>query len=99
VQPLGRLRRGRSSECRWSGSLEVAHPLASKAAAIAVLLNPSNPNVDSLRLAELRAAGSTLGREVHILNAASQQFDAVFASVVHERIGAVVVANDTLLTS
>jgi putative tryptophan/tyrosine transport system substrate-binding protein len=80
--------------------LEVAHQLASKAAAIAVLLNPSNPNVDSLRLAELRAAGSTLGREVRILNAASeQQFDAVFASVVHERIGAVVVANDTLLTS
>jgi putative ABC transport system substrate-binding protein len=79
--------------------LEVVHELVPRAATIAVLLNPTNPNVQ-FRLADVQATASTLGREIRILNASGeQQFDAVFASVVQERIGAIVVQDDPLFTN
>jgi putative ABC transport system substrate-binding protein len=87
------------SELLVSKRLEVVDELISRAATIAVLFNPANPNV-KFRLADLQATASNLGRKVRILNAASeQQFDAVFASVVQERIGAIVVQDDPLFTN
>jgi hypothetical protein len=51
-------------------------------------------------VADLQAAAHTLGREVRILYADSeQQLDAVFASVVEERIGALVVMDDPLFVN
>lgn len=87
------------SELLFTKRLEVAHELVSRAAAIAVLLNPINPNLQ-FRLADAKTTASALGREVRILNATSQeQIDAVFASAMREQIGAIVVQDDPLFTN
>ena len=84
------------SELLITKRLELANDLASRTMAIGALLNPTNANVQ-LRVSDLQAAASALGRKLHFLYAASeQQFDEVFRSVVEERIGALVVMDDPM---
>jgi putative ABC transport system substrate-binding protein len=78
--------------------LELAHELVPKAAVIAFLLNPNNPNAE-IRVRDVQEAAHTIRQQVRILYAGSeQQFDTAFATLVQEGIGAVVVQNDPLFT-
>jgi putative tryptophan/tyrosine transport system substrate-binding protein len=79
--------------------LELAHELVPKAAVIAFLLNPNNPNAET-RVRDVQEAAHTIGQQVRILYASSeQQFDTAFATLVQEGIGALVVQNDPLFTN
>jgi hypothetical protein len=79
--------------------LEVANELASKARPIGALLNPTNANLQ-LRVSDLQAAASALGRTLRIQYAANeQQFNSVLTSLVEEGIGALVVMDDTVFDS
>jgi putative ABC transport system substrate-binding protein len=71
-----------------------------KAAVIASLLNPNNPNFGSVKT-DLQEAARTLGRHLIVVTASNEgDLDAAFAALVQQRIGALLVATaDPFLTS
>jgi putative tryptophan/tyrosine transport system substrate-binding protein len=79
--------------------LQLLHELVPNAAAIGVLLNPANPAAQ-MQTADVETAARRIGRQVHVLTASSQgEFDAVFASLVRQGIGGLLVAADPSFTS
>ena len=61
-------------------------------------------NLDSLtmtaKLREVEGAARAFGKQLHVLNArTAQQFEGVFAAVERQRIGAMVVASDTVFSN
>jgi putative tryptophan/tyrosine transport system substrate-binding protein len=74
--------------------LEMLHQLTSTATLIAVLVNPTNAgNEPQTKL--LQVAASVLGVRLLVLNASSQSdFAGVFATIVQQRAGALVVMGD-----
>jgi putative ABC transport system substrate-binding protein len=80
--------------------LELLHELLPGATLIAVLVNPSNPPYTEYGLAELRNAATSLGVELHLLNASSVgEIDAAFATLPQIRPGALVVSSEFFLSS
>jgi putative tryptophan/tyrosine transport system substrate-binding protein len=79
--------------------LELLRELVPSAEAIAFLVNPNNPNAEfDSRAAQ--AGAHLLNRSLQILNAGSvSEVDAAFATLVQQRIGALLLAADTFLTS
>ena len=78
--------------------LEVLHELLPSARSIAVLLNPTAPNVEA-QLREVQAAARTLGVQLHILHASSEgDFDAAFARMVQRKADGLVIVPDPLFT-
>jgi putative ABC transport system substrate-binding protein len=78
--------------------LELLHELVPKAAVIAVLLNPSNPDIDT-RVRDVRAAAEAIGQRIEILMASTPgEIDAAFARLAEQRIGALLVHNDPFLS-
>jgi putative tryptophan/tyrosine transport system substrate-binding protein len=74
--------------------LELLHELVPKAVVIGVLVNPRNPNAETVSK-NLQAAARTLGLQIHVVNAATEgEFGAAFATLVQQRAGALVVAAD-----
>jgi ABC-type uncharacterized transport system substrate-binding protein len=64
---------------------------------IAVLVNPTFPNVENL-VADVQAAVRGLSKQAVILRATNErQIEAAFASIVQQRIGALLVASDPFL--
>ena len=62
-----------------------------------VLVNPTNPNAESLTKDAL-AAGSSIGRSIEILAASSaREIDAAFVSLAQQHVDALVVSPDPLL--
>jgi putative tryptophan/tyrosine transport system substrate-binding protein len=79
--------------------LQLLHELVPNSAAIGVLLNPANPAAQ-MQTADVQTAARSIGRQVHVLTASSQgEFDAVFASLVRQGIGGLLVAADPFFTS
>jgi putative ABC transport system substrate-binding protein len=79
--------------------LELLHQFVPTATAIAVLINPANPNAKS-QLTELPEAARARGLELHILRAETQAgFEPAFASVAERKIGAFLVASDPFFNS
>jgi putative ABC transport system substrate-binding protein len=79
--------------------LELLRELVPTAALIAVLLNPTNPDVET-QVAEVKRAAQTLGQQISLFTARSDsEFDAAFAAVVERRAGALFVSGDPLFTS
>jgi putative ABC transport system substrate-binding protein len=79
--------------------LELAHGLVPTATVIAVLVNPTNPNAETV-LRELQAAARILGVKLHVLHArAEREFDTVFATLGQPRAGALVISPDPLFTA
>ena len=75
--------------------LEVLHELLPDAAVVAMLVNPTNPNVEPLSKPTQDAARS-LGVQLHILRASTaEEIDAAFASLVRLRASALVVGDDS----
>jgi putative ABC transport system substrate-binding protein len=76
--------------------LELLREVVSTATAMALLVNPTNPNAGA-QSRELQAAARTLGLTLHVLHARTEHdFDSVFASVRELRAGALVIGTDGL---
>jgi putative tryptophan/tyrosine transport system substrate-binding protein len=79
--------------------LELLHELVPKAAVIAVLINPNNPNAE-LQAREAQEAARLLGVRVHVLHAGSERdFDAALHTAAQQSAGAVQVVGDAFVTS
>jgi putative ABC transport system substrate-binding protein len=79
--------------------LQLARELAPEATVIAFLHNPNNPNFVS-EVTNVDEAARAIGRQVRILAAGSaEQFENVFKALVKEKIGALVLADDTIFTN
>jgi len=74
--------------------LQLLHEVVPAATSIAALLNPTDPTFAVLSR-DLPAAASTLGVTLHILNAGTvDDFDAVFATLMRMKIGALAIGGD-----
>jgi len=79
--------------------LEVLHELVPSATRVALLVNPANPNAQTLSR-ELRGAGRILGIEIHVVHASSErELDAAFVTAHEMRLGALVIGTDALFNS
>jgi putative tryptophan/tyrosine transport system substrate-binding protein len=79
--------------------LELLHDLVPKATIVALLVNPTNPNVET-QSRNLQAAALKLGLQPHIVNASTERdFDAVFAKLRELHAGAVMISQDPLFNA
>jgi putative ABC transport system substrate-binding protein len=79
--------------------LELMHELVPTATIIALLVNPTNPNVETLSR-DAQAAAQTLGLQLHVLHASTERdFDTVSAMIAQLRAGALVIGPDPFLLS
>ena len=78
--------------------LELLHELVPKASVIGVLVNPTNPNAETVSK-DLHAAARALGLELHVVNASTEHdIDIAYATIVQRRAGALLVGNDPFFT-
>jgi putative tryptophan/tyrosine transport system substrate-binding protein len=79
--------------------LELLRELLPAATVVALLVNPTNPNAETLSR-ELQAAGRTLGQQIHVLRASSEhELETVFATLIDLRVGGLVIGADGFFTS
>ena len=79
--------------------LQLLHELVPNAAVIGALLNLTNPLVETQRT-DVHTAARSIGLQVLVLTASSEdEFDAAFATMVRQRIGALLVAADSFFNS
>jgi putative tryptophan/tyrosine transport system substrate-binding protein len=79
--------------------LELLHVAFPSATIMALLVNPTNPNVET-QSRTLQAAALKLGLQVQVLNASSERdFDAVFAKLQELRASALMISQDPLFNS
>ena len=80
--------------------LGLLHELVPKAVRIAVLVNPANAPTAEATLRAIPEAARAFGLQTQFLNAStSQEIEAAFASLVHDRADALFIAPDALFTS
>jgi putative ABC transport system substrate-binding protein len=79
--------------------LELLHEVVPTTTLIALLVNPANPNAETLSR-DLQAAARTLGLQLHVLRASTERdFDTVFATLLQLRAGGLVIGPDTFFVS
>jgi putative tryptophan/tyrosine transport system substrate-binding protein len=79
--------------------LELLHELVPNATAIAFLVNPANPVAPS-QVEEIREPARSLGLQLHVLEASSErQIESAFETSTQRRAGALLLANDTFLST
>ena len=79
--------------------LELLREAVPTAAAMALLVNPTNPNA-ATQSRDLQVAARTLGLQLHILHASTERdFDTVFATLAELRAGALVIGPDGFFIS
>jgi putative ABC transport system substrate-binding protein len=77
--------------------LELLHEMVPAANIVALLVNPTNPNAETISR-DLQAAARTLGLELHVVHASTDRdLDTVFAALLQSRAGALVIGPDSLL--
>jgi putative tryptophan/tyrosine transport system substrate-binding protein len=77
--------------------LELLRQLMPKAGIVAYLVNPMNPNQE---IDGVRTAAHTLGQQVLVLNASSdEELDAAFVLIVQQRVAALLVASDSFFST
>jgi putative tryptophan/tyrosine transport system substrate-binding protein len=80
--------------------LELLHELVPTARIMALLVNPTDPAVAEPQSSAVLSAANALGLELHVLNASTENdFDAVFANLIHLRAGGLVLSGDAFLVS
>jgi len=83
-----------------SKRLELLRELVPKATIVALLVNPTSPEITEAVSKELQSTASTLGLQLHILHASTDRdFDTVFATLAQLRVGALVIAPDAFFIS
>lgn len=79
--------------------LELLHQLMPAATIVAVLVNPTDPNAESLSR-DLLAASRSFDLKLYILHASSERdFDPVFATLVQVRAAGLVISSDNFFNS
>jgi putative ABC transport system substrate-binding protein len=79
--------------------LELLRELAPAVAVIALLINPANPNAETISR-EVQATAKNFGLQVHVLRASSEQsITDAFATFAQLRVGGLVIGNDPFFTS
>jgi putative ABC transport system substrate-binding protein len=79
--------------------LELLHELVPNAHVIAYLVNPGNPTADGQQK-DVESSARALGLQVHALRASTESdIDAAFATIVRQRVGALLVGAGPLLLS
>jgi putative tryptophan/tyrosine transport system substrate-binding protein len=79
--------------------LDLVRELVPATTNVAVLVNPKNPNVESLSK-EMQAASRALGLQIHLLQASTEgELDAAFAKVRQTRAAALVIGTDPFFTT
>ena len=74
--------------------LELLGELVPNNMAIAMLVNPNNPDSE-FEVRDVQEAARVLRRQIHIMSAESEaDFDGVFATLVKQRIGALIITGD-----
>jgi putative tryptophan/tyrosine transport system substrate-binding protein len=80
--------------------LQLLHELVPTATIVALLVNPTSTALAETITREVEAAARTLGLDFHVLHASSEhEIDAVFATLVQLRAGALVIGADALFNS
>jgi putative ABC transport system substrate-binding protein len=80
--------------------LELLRELLPRARMIGVLVNPSDPVIAAATVQQIQEAGRRLGVEVKVLNARNESdFDGVFASLLQQRLGGLVIGGGTFFVS
>ena len=79
--------------------VELMHEIVPTANRMALLVNPTSPNLAASTMEEAQAAAHTLGLTLDVMHAsAAREFDTVFATVA-KQAGALVIGPDALFTS
>ena len=79
--------------------LELLHDSAPKSTIMALLVNSTNPNLDT-QSRDLQAAALKLGLQSHVVNASTERdFDAVFAKLRELRADALMISQDPFFNS
>jgi putative tryptophan/tyrosine transport system substrate-binding protein len=79
--------------------LELLHEVVPAATIMALLVNPTN-SVFAAQSRDLQAAARTLGLQLHVLHASTEQeFDGVFATLAPLRAGGLVIGGDAFFNS
>jgi putative tryptophan/tyrosine transport system substrate-binding protein len=83
-----------------SKRLELMHALVPTAITVALLVNPSSPELAEPQSQELQVAARSLGLQLHVLNASTErEIDMAFATVVQLRPGGLVIVPDPFFTN
>jgi ABC-type uncharacterized transport system substrate-binding protein len=79
--------------------LELSHELVPTATIVGFLVNPTNPNAETIS-SNLQVAARALGLKLHVLHAnMDRDIDSAFATLVQLRAGALVIGGDAFLSS
>jgi putative ABC transport system substrate-binding protein len=79
--------------------LGLLHEVVPAAHTLALLVNPTNPNAETLSR-DVRAAARTLGLQLHVLHAGSErEIDTVFATVLQLQAGGLMIGHDAFFNS
>ncbi len=80
--------------------LELLHEVLPTAAILALLVNPTSPNLADADSKEQQAAARTLGLELHVLHASTERdFDMVFARMIELGASGLVIGTDSLFNT
>ena len=80
--------------------LELLRELLPTAQVMALLVNPTSPNLAEADWREQQAATRTLGLQLHVLHASNERdFDTVFATLVQLRAGGLVIGTDSFFNT
>ena len=78
--------------------LELLQEVTPNVAVIATLLNPKSLDYDN-QVREVQAAARSIGQQIVVLNASSERdIETAFATVVQQRVGAILVGSDPFFT-
>jgi putative tryptophan/tyrosine transport system substrate-binding protein len=80
--------------------LELMHELLPSVTSMALLINPATPALAEPLSRISRVAAKALGLQLHIVHASSDRdFDAIFERLIELRVGALVIAPDSLFSN
>ena len=80
--------------------LELLHEVVPKAGVLALLVNPTAPELAEPQTRGVLSAAQSFGIDLHVLNASTEKdFDRVFARLTELRAGGLVIAGDSLFSS
>ena len=79
--------------------LGLLNVLAPDGNTVALLLNPTTPGLEAVRI-EVQTAGRATGRQIHVFGAhTAHEIDAAFDAIAREQAGALLVLSDPFFTS
>jgi putative ABC transport system substrate-binding protein len=80
--------------------LQLLHEMVPTATSLALLINPTSPNLAETQSRDLQAAARSQGLQLHVLRASTEQdFETAFSSVVQLRAGGLVISSDSFFFS